>query len=196
MSVRENIAKNIVLLRKSYNWKQSDLAERLHYTDKAISKWERGESTPDVESLAEIARIFNVPVDFLFEDNHDIPEFEDKNTKFIRAISGFVILATTFYLIATVVFVYNFIIDSPNKVSCWVAFIWATFISMAAAYVLVRMNKYKKAYPYLASACIWLALTTGYCQSLVLGENVWMVFLIGIPLQIGVVINKLIHRRS
>ena len=195
MGVRENIAKNIVLLRKAYNWKQSDLAEKLHYTDKAISKWERNESTPDVESLAEIARIFNVSVDFLFEDNHDVPEFEDKNTQFIHAISSFVIFATTFYLIATVIFVYNFIINSPNKVAFWVSFVWATFISMLAAYVIIRKNKYRKAYPFLASACIWLALTTGYCQALVLGENVWMIFLIGVPLQIGVVINKLIHRR-
>ena len=194
MSVRENIAKNIVLLRKAYNWKQSDLAERLHYTDKAISKWERNESTPDVESLAEIARIFNVSVDFLFQENNDAPELEDKHTKFVKAISSLVIFATTFYLIATVIFVYNFIIDSPNKVLFWTAFIWATFLSMVSAYLICRRNKYKGAYPFLASACIWLALTTGYCQALVAGENVWMIFLIGVPLQIGVVINKLIHR--
>ena len=195
MSVRENIAKNIVLLRKAYNWKQSDLAEKLHYTDKAISKWERGESTPDVESLAEIARIFNVSVDFLFSDNNDVPEFEDKNTKFIHAISTFVVFSTTFYLIATVILVYNFITNTPGKHNFWVGYVWATFVSILAAYILVRINKYRKAYPFLASACIWLALTTGYCQSLVLGENVWMIFLIGVPLQLGIVINKLIHRK-
>lgn len=195
MSVRENIAKNIILLRKAYNLKQSDLAEKLHYTDKAISKWERGESTPDVESLAEIARIFNVTVDFLFQENNDAPEFEDKQTKFIHAISSLVVFSTTFYLIATVIFVYNFITNSPNKVAFWVAFVWATFLSILSAYVLVKRYKYRGAYPFLASACIWLALTTGYCQALVLGENVWMIFLIGVPLQIGVVINKLIHRR-
>ena len=194
MSARENIAKNIVLLRKAYNWKQSDLAEKLHYTDKTISKWERNESTPDVESLAEIARIFNVSIDFLFQENNDAPELEDQRTKFIHAISSLVILATTFYLLATVIFVYNFIIDSPNKVLFWTTFVWATFLSMVAAYVIVRRNKYKRAYPYLASVCIWLALTTGYCQALVAGENVWMIFLIGVPLQIGVVINRLIHR--
>ena len=142
MSARENIAKNIVLLRKAYNWKQSDLAEKLHYTDKTISKWERNESTPDVESLAEIARIFNVSIDFLFQENNDAPELEDQRTKFIHAISSLVILATTFYLLATVIFVYNFIIDSPNKVLFWTTFVWATFLSMVAAYVIVRRNKY------------------------------------------------------
>ena len=108
MSARENIAKNIVLLRKAYNWKQSDLAEKLHYTDKTISKWERNESTPDVESLAEIARIFNVSIDFLFQENNDAPELEDQRTKFIHAISSLVILATTFYLLATVILVSSY----------------------------------------------------------------------------------------
>ena len=42
------IAKNIVLLRTGERLTQAELAERLNYSDKAVSKWERGESLPDI----------------------------------------------------------------------------------------------------------------------------------------------------
>ena len=66
-TIKENIANNIAELRKMNHMTQQDLAEKLNYTDKAISKWERGESTPDVESLSAIAKMFNLTVDDLFE---------------------------------------------------------------------------------------------------------------------------------
>ena len=44
---------------------QADLAERLNYSDKTISKWERAESAPDISSLVEIANIFDVSIDYL-----------------------------------------------------------------------------------------------------------------------------------
>lgn len=194
MGVRENIAKNIILLRKSRNWKQSDLAAKLHFTDKAISKWERGESTPDVESLAEIAKIFDVSIDFLFQENEEVPELQDKHSVFVRMLSSFFLLSTAIFLIATVMFVYTYITNRPYKDKFWIAFIWATFISLIVAYFLLRRAKYKNTYPYILSAIVWGALTTGYLQALVLGENVWMIFLVGVPLQIGVILNKLIHK--
>ena len=61
-TIKENIANNIAELRKMNHMTQQDLAEKLNYTDKAISKWERGESTPDVESLSAIAKMFNLTV--------------------------------------------------------------------------------------------------------------------------------------
>jgi len=64
------IAKNIIDLRKSMNWTQAELAQKLNYSDKAISKWERAESIPDVIVLKEIADLFHVKVDYLLEDEH------------------------------------------------------------------------------------------------------------------------------
>ena len=54
--IKQNIANNITELRKSRKWTQLDLANKLNYTDKAISKWERGESTPDVETLYKMGK--------------------------------------------------------------------------------------------------------------------------------------------
>ena len=64
-NLRAIIAANIAELRKSRSMTQQDLAARLNYTDKAISKWERGESVPDIIVLKQIADMFGVTVDYL-----------------------------------------------------------------------------------------------------------------------------------
>ena len=63
--LRSVIAKNICELRIASGMTQLALAEMLNYSDKAISKWERGESVPDVFMLKRIADIFEVSVDYL-----------------------------------------------------------------------------------------------------------------------------------
>jgi transcriptional regulator with XRE-family HTH domain len=70
------IAKNIVALRQGAKLTQSDLAEQLNYSDKAVSKWERAESMPDITVLKAIADLFGVPLDYLVQETHeDVPAF-------------------------------------------------------------------------------------------------------------------------
>ena len=69
------IAGNIADLRRAHKMTQLDLAEKLNYTDKAISKWERGESIPDVLVLKSIADLFGVTVDYLLEEVHTFQPF-------------------------------------------------------------------------------------------------------------------------
>lgn len=57
-------------LRKAHKFTQAELAERLNYSDKAVSKWERAESIPDVMMLQQIASMFGVTVDYLLTSEH------------------------------------------------------------------------------------------------------------------------------
>lgn len=59
------IANNITLLRKREGMTQLELAELLHYSDKTVSKWERGEASPDIETLFLLADIFKVTINDL-----------------------------------------------------------------------------------------------------------------------------------
>ena len=59
------VADNITALRTAKKLTQSQLAEMLNYSDKSVSKWERGDSVPDVFVLKKIADIFGVTVDWL-----------------------------------------------------------------------------------------------------------------------------------
>ena len=74
-TIKENVANNIAQLRKSREWTQAELAEMLCYSDKTISKWERGDSTPDVEMLYQLSELFEVPIEYFFSE-HDAPTDE------------------------------------------------------------------------------------------------------------------------
>ena len=65
---KNNFARNIVYLRKQRGITQAQLAQSLSYTDKAVSKWERGESMPDIAAMIQISEMFNVPIDCLIRD--------------------------------------------------------------------------------------------------------------------------------
>ena len=76
--LREIIAKNICALRTEANMTQLGLAELLNYSDKAVSKWERGEALPDVLVLKAIADHFGVSVDYLLTDEHREGEYSSR----------------------------------------------------------------------------------------------------------------------
>ncbi len=68
--IPKNIAKNITELRKSAGMTQARLAEEIGYSDKSVSKWERGDGVPDIVCLKNIADLFGVSVDYLLESEH------------------------------------------------------------------------------------------------------------------------------
>lgn len=59
---------NLTYLRKKRNMSQEQLAEVLGVTRQAVSKWEAGQSTPDVEKLLQLSELFQVPVDQMLKD--------------------------------------------------------------------------------------------------------------------------------
>ena len=67
--LKKQIGKNIVLCRKRLSLTQAGLAEKLNYSDKAVSKWERGESMPDVLTLMQLAQVLGVTVDDLLSED-------------------------------------------------------------------------------------------------------------------------------
>ena len=88
------IAKNISRLRIKSGMTQSELAARLNYSDKAVSKWERAESIPDVCVLTEIADLFGVPLDSLVRE-HSV-SVNEKPTKV--AVNKAMSLGASYYL--------------------------------------------------------------------------------------------------
>ena len=64
------VASNLIELRVASGMTQSQLAEKINYSDKSVSKWERAEAIPDVAVLKNIAEVFGVTVDYLIT-THD-----------------------------------------------------------------------------------------------------------------------------
>lgn len=72
----------IAILRKTKGLTQRDLADMLNVSDKAISRWERGESYPDIELLPAISKIFNISADELISGKlNDSKKPESRNNK-------------------------------------------------------------------------------------------------------------------
>ncbi len=66
-NIKEIIAKNLVELRKSHKLTQQSLADKLNYTDKAISRWEHAETLPDIETLCKICDLYGVKFEYLLQ---------------------------------------------------------------------------------------------------------------------------------
>ena len=81
--IRQNFANNLLALRKSRGLSQAQLAKELNYTDKAVSKWEKNETIPDIASLSAIAEYFDITVDDLIK-NHDVVKKSNKKRNRVR----------------------------------------------------------------------------------------------------------------
>ena len=175
------IAENIIQLRKQNKLTQAELAERLNYSDKAISKWERGESVPDVEILKKVAEMFGVTVDYLLTENafESIEKFkiskQDSSNRIAIASLGVCIV----WLMATIIYVYG---QLNMAQSWWTVFLWAVPVSAFVLLVFNRMWGKKKYEIYINTILVWSLLTAVFVQ--LLKYNIWLIFLIGIPVQV------------
>ena len=192
-TIKENIANNIAELRKMNHMTQQDLAEKLNYTDKAISKWERGESTPDIESLSALAKMFNLTVDDLLNETFDKEQtLKKEKIRLSKSISKIALGVLTIWLIGTVVFVYNVIRNNiPNGL--WMSFIWPIPASSLLVAVVAFLRKYKMVISIAASITLWTGLMAIFLQILVMGGNIWIIFLVGVPLQAIIIITYWIN---
>ena len=191
--IKENLANNIAELRKLNGMTQQELAEKLNYTDKAISKWERGESTPDIESLSTIAKLFNLTVDDLLNDSFDKDAVKKKEkTVLSKSYAKLALGILAIWLIGTSIFVYG-VINDLNIPNIWMAFIWPVPVSCLLTLAVAFKKKYMKLIPFAASGTVWTFLAVFFLQMLMSGNNIWIIFLVGIPIQAIIIITYWIN---
>ena len=189
MELKQIIADNISSLRRDIGMTQSDLAEKLNYSDKAVSKWERGESVPDVSVLKSIADLFGVTVDYLLAEDHtqaEIPvptskkKLKLKNHTWIPCISILIV-----WLMATFVFV-MFDMITPHIIVHWLSFIYAIPVSMIVWLVFNTLWFDRRRNFLIISLLMWTLLISLYLSLLVF--NIWQIFVLGIPGQAIIVL--------
>lgn len=175
------IAHNLSELRRSASMTQIDLAERLHYSDKAVSKWERGESIPDVGVLKEIADLFGVTVDYLLTEEHTAPrEDVPAGRQHRRAVVTLLSVALV-WLIATVVFVILGMV-LPGLRGEWLAFVYAVPVSAIVLLVFNSLWGRRRRNYGIVSVLMWGLLLSAFLTYP--RGMMWMIFLLGIPAQI------------
>ncbi|MBO7253097.1 MAG: helix-turn-helix transcriptional regulator [Oscillospiraceae bacterium] len=192
------IGKNIAAYRKQAGLTQMGLAEKLNYSDKAVSKWERGESVPDILTLMQLASQFGITVNDLLCDPEALPgnpgtlekamtQVSEKALK--RKANKNVILAlssTLVWFVALLAFVLLSSFDFLEAYSC-LLFFYAipanciVLLSLRSAWRDFRWNQ------MLITGIVWGSLLSIYVTlQVLLHYNFWKIFLLGIPGQIAI----------
>ena len=195
--LKKQLGANIAAYRKSHGLTQAGLAEKLNYSDKAVSKWERAESVPDVLTLVQLAELFDVTVNDLVVDPDEIPEQTDNKMERVmsaavektmkRKATKRIILSLSSLLVwfvALLLFVIFSTLDIPKS---WIAFIYAipadaiVRLSLRSAWKDFRHNQ------GLVSVIMWGALLSIFMTVLLFADfNCWKAFLLGIPGQLAI----------
>ena len=198
--LKNQIGVNIAMYRKEAGLTQAGLAALLNYSDKAVSKWERGESIPDVITMMQLAEQFEITVNDLLADPNALPQDVDPTTlekamskvsekALRRKANKNVILAlssTLVWFVALLVFV---VLSSLEISNSGLAFLYAipvnaiVLLSLRSAWLDFRWNR------WLISGIVWGFLVAVYATLMtLLNFNMWRMFLLGIPGEIAIML--------
>lgn len=183
--IKQIISTNITDLRTAKGLTQIELAEKLNYSDKAISKWERGESLPDVTVLKQLADIFDVTLDYLVQPGHDRRKISQLNRSGKVRNHGFItgMSIILVWLVATLVFI---ILDLTlkNTLAHFLCFVYAVPVSMIVWLILNSIWFNARRNYLIISLLIWTGLASIFLTFLIFKINIWLIFILGIPSQI------------
>lgn len=204
--LKNQLGSNIAAHRKRFGLTQAALAEKLNFSDKAVSKWERGESIPDVVTLAHLAELFDVPMDVLVRDKDELPKDigsvervmeravqktlkRKADKKIIQKLSSLLV-----WFVALLIYV---VLATLNVPHAWVGFLYALPINCVVLISLRSAWHDYRANILLISILSWGCLLSIHGSILVFSKvNAWMIYLLGIPGQIAILLWSKLFRKT
>ncbi len=193
-NIKEIIAKNLTELRKKHKLTQGALAERLNYSDKAISRWERAETLPDIEVLCQICDLYGVKFEYLLQkeqpDDSKNPYIKERDTASKISIS--LIAMCTVWIMASVLFAVLNIYFSDSH---WSIFIWAVPATCLVGWVCNALWGNKVLKVIIASIMTWSTILALFVEALVaINLNLWFLFIIGVPIQMIIILTTTLKK--
>lgn len=186
--VKRNVASNIAYYRRECNLTQAELAEKIFYSDKSVSKWERGDGVPDICVLVMLADLFGVTVNDLISDKH---RKQNRAEPKLKRLFTMLLSLGLVWLVAVVVF-FGLKVALPYLENTWLTFIVAIPVTLIVAIVFTA-----KWWPGLAcyasvSGLIWsIAVNIDVMIKL---QNISLIYIIAAVLQILVILWYLLKR--
>lgn len=187
--IKPIIAKNLAYFRKENGLTQAQLAEKLNYSDKAISRWELGDTLPDINVLSQICEFYGIDLNTLTSEEVEYTAGQKKDGPakpvVYRVCIGLLTISVV-WLVAVLVFVYSGMMRGVYE---WLAFVAALPLSCLVIWVTglkVRMNVVVKVVNN--SIMVWTFLLFVYLWFLVNGYNFWAFFLVGLPVQAMIIL--------
>lgn len=175
-NIRDIVSKNLTELRKENNLTQLDLAKKINYSDKAISRWEKGEVLPDLETLQTLSEVFEVPISRIIENQVEEKKIEpQKNAKQLALSQIFIICEI--WTILSVMFAY---IHITKGQVIWQIFVWGVPATALILFVLNHKKNNVINFVY-STILVWSTITCIFLHMLDLLP--WYIFLLGVPMQ-------------
>ena len=201
------VGAGIARLRRERGLTQAELAERINYSDKAVSKWERGESLPDVLTLLNLARELGTDLNTLTGCTAQAPteqktvpgpaaQPETKKKHRYQADKGVIQKLSSILVWVVALFLYM-VMDDFGVKHLWLLFVAAV---PANAIVLLSLRSAWKLYGWnriLISVIMWSALLTVYLLLLVTARvNVWRILPMGLLGQAAILLWFKMFRKT
>ena len=189
IEINQKIAKNLTYYRKAAGFTQAELAEKINYSDKSVSKWESGNGVPDIYTLMQLAQLYGVSVDVLIGEEKPLVPVEGKRTglhMLIMLLSSGIV-----WLVATCIFV-GLQLLNPTE-GLWLTFLYAVPVNAIVLVVYASIWKYRMLNFVSISTIVWTVLTCVFLTVRIAcrlhgGEanlgSLWTIFLLGVPLQV------------
>ena len=193
-NIQDVLISNLISLRKSRSLTQIELGEKINYSDKTISKWENGDSCPNIEAVHKLAKFYDVSIDDLLSEDFQIDkkivaEKQRNNSKLIISL----LAVMTVWLIATIIFVAISLLDIANA---WMVFIVAVPASAIVALVFNSIWGNTRFNYLIISILLWTLLTAIFLSALKYAKVLWVIFLIGVPIQIAIILWSQLKRKK
>jgi len=197
------VGQNLTALRKAKGLTQQEVALKLNYSDKSISKWELGYSIPSVDILKEFADFYGVSVDFLITENspEDAKEVVKKTYDSNRSNETIIIAlaVTAVWLVAISIYLSRIIFYDP-PMNLWIAFVWALPISALVAALLSRIFFGRGITSMvLLSVFVWTFVASFAVHFMWFSahpQNIWYILVVCIPIQVILILSLHLRRNE
>ena len=183
-------AGNIINLRTKAGMTQLELAEKLNYSDKSVSKWERAEALPDAYVLKKLSEIFGVTVDYLLTSHDGWPPVVTNDDLRHRTKTITKIAIVGIWTLATLIFIILWLLGDFR----WIIFVYAIPVSLITLLVLNSIWEKGRNNYYIIAALIEGIITSIYLTFL--EKNWWQIFILIIPAWIVVFLCSRLHKRK
>ena len=184
LNQQEQLAKNLVYYRKASGLTQLELAEKFNYSDKSVSKWERGEGFPDVFVLKSLADFYGITVDDFYASEHKkvvTTNHSSRKQIYLKLLSsgiGWLVTLMTFFLL-------NTLLNKDVPFQTWLVFIYGIVVNGVILLVWDFIYHHRFLRVIDTSIVVWSSAMTIYFTILIItGYNLPLMFVVAVPLEV------------
>ncbi len=187
--LKENFSRNLTAFRKMKGLTQLDLAEKLNYSDKLISKWERGEGLPDFQTVVRLSKIFEVSVDALVAEKEPkrVPITRNKLIITLLSIGLVWLVAAISHFVLKLIFTGTYDTFKMEYV-----YLYAVPVSAIVGVVFTKLW-WNRVWQFIASSSLVWTLCV-CCQVSIHLVNMWLIYIVAAVLQVLIILWFLIKK--